>query len=107
MHRGGFAATAAALGWATQRRQRRAWADEHAAAAELRRFIWQAHSAGEGQPGDAPARRRRPPTGAQGGEDDAVAVLPPGAKMPTHRELLAAGRHDLRWGLPAYRLPGL
>lgn len=104
VHHGGFAATAAALGWTTQRRQRSAWACEHAVAAELRRFIREVH-AGEGQLGQhrglpgKPALRGRHTAAGQGeGEDDAAA-LPPGAKMPTHRELLAAGRHDLRWVL--------
>lgn len=104
VHHGGFAATAAALGWTTQRRQRSAWACEHAVAAELRRFIREVH-AGEGQLGQhrglpgKPALRGRHTAAGQGeGEDDASA-LPPGAKMPTHRELLAAGRHDLRYAV--------
>lgn len=109
VHHGGFAATAAALGWSTQRRQRRAWADEQAVAAELRRFILQTHSAGQGRPderrggaGKPAMQRRRASPGVPGEEGEDAAALPPGAKMPTHRELLAAGRHDLRSGLPAH-----
>ncbi|KAL4458291.1 hypothetical protein ABPG75_013156 [Micractinium tetrahymenae] len=106
VHRGGFAATAAALGWGTQRRQRSAWADEHAAAVELRRFIKDTQSGGGGDSGQRRGaagkpslQRQRAAAGAQGEEQDDAAPLPSGARMPTHRELMAAGRHDLRYAV--------
>jgi hypothetical protein len=34
--------------------------------------------------------------GAGGEQEECATPLPPGARMPTHRQLAAAGRHDLR-----------
>lgn len=100
VRRGGFSATAQALGWETQRRARQAWADMADVARELRRFILAAHGA---QQPDAQQRRGR---GQSPGRQAAAAVapaghedgspLPAGARMPTHRELASAGRHDLK-----------
>ena len=98
MRRGGFSATAQALGWETQRRGRQAWADTAEVARELRRFILASHQA---QHSDAQQRRGK---GQAPGRQQAAAAkdeeveepLPAGARMPTHRELASAGRHDLK-----------
>lgn len=97
MRRGGFNATARALGWETQRRGRQTWADIAEVARELRRFILASH------PGQQPQAQQRRGRAQSPGRQPVAAVeenedgpLPAGARMPTHRELASAGRHDLR-----------
>lgn len=98
VRRGGFSATAAALGWTTQRRQRGAWQDTEAVAAELHRFILDSQL-----PPDARALggRGRRGGGKQAREEEGVeeAPLPADARMPTQHELTSAGRHDLKYAV--------
>lgn len=112
VRRGGHAATAQALGWETHRRGRHAWSDVEAVAREVGRFIRatqlppRAGSRAEGKQGSSVEGRQRRGSSrgqgrlqaaAQAGEsDDDDAPLPSGARMPTHRELAQAGRHDLK-----------
>jgi hypothetical protein len=106
VQRGGFIAAGQALGWGTQRRQRSAWADAAVVAAELRQFILttQFPAAGSsGSSGGAEGKRRQSSRGAQQQQEQQneqesadEGPLPAGVRMPTHRELADAGRHDLK-----------
>ena len=96
--RGGVIATAEALGWQSQRKRRGAWADAAAVAAELRQFILdtQFQEEGGGIQGKGKPRSQQQRRGATAVEQHQPQELPPGARMPSRRELVAAGRHDLR-----------
>lgn len=89
--RGGFAATAKAMGVVTQRRGRQRWTDVEAVADEVRRFILDTQFPAEQRHGGGDGRAGEEADGMSAGR-----ALPPGCKMPTHRELAAAGRHDLK-----------
>ena len=78
---GGYPVVAEKLRWRSQRRQRGAWKDVEATAAQVLKFA---------QEKAEKAKK------ARGG---AVAVTVERMKMPTHQELRAAGRHDLRHAL--------
>ena len=110
VQRGGFIAAGQALGWGTQRRQRSAWVDAAVVAAELRQFILatqfpaQGSSSGGGSSSGASVadgKRRQSSRGAQQQQQEQQpsaeeGPLLAGARMPTHRELADAGRHDLK-----------
>ncbi len=100
-------AAAEALGWQTQRRKQGSWASPGAVAAELGHFIlatqfpaqWQKPE-GRHRRSSARAVQQQQQRQQQQGELEAAAQLPlplpEGARMPTHRELASAGRHDLK-----------
>lgn len=103
VRRGGFCAAGQALGWETQRRGRRAWADAAAVAGELRRFILDTQFPPRAGSTPQGRLRRGSPARSQAGERQGQALdaqpLPPGARMPTHLQLASAGRHDLKYAL--------
>ena len=88
---GGFCTVAGRLGLRTQRRQRRAWADVQALAAEVLEFIRQQEQQQQG--------------GSSGEQGAGPAAPARGRRLPTHRELAAAGRHDLRCAQRAASAP--